>query len=137
MKLELFGGRSSGGWSAHGEYEPGVDPVLRPCPFCHSKNLTVENTHTPYYHAQCCDCRAEGPRVSSIGDRWARALSKAAVARLHREAFAAAIKAWNWAGNIQVPDLQVFRGTVAHADATVALLENCEETFPQLRHLTQ
>lgn len=95
MKLEVYGGPKHGGWSGHGEYEPGADPDLRPCPFCGSKNLTVDNTHTPFYTAQCLDCETEGPRAYGIGDRWHRRMSRKAVTALHQQAFLAAIEMWN------------------------------------------
>lgn len=94
MELEIYGGPKHGGWSGHGEYEPGIDTPLRACPFCGGSNVTVTNTHTPYYGAECEDCGAEGPRPNT-GAAWKRGMSKAAAERLHREAFQAAVDAWN------------------------------------------
>jgi len=50
----------------HGDYEPGVDPPLVPCPFCgfseaDDNGLMCSNTHTAYYAARCTQCGAEGP----------------------------------------------------------------------------
>jgi uncharacterized Zn finger protein len=64
------------------------------CPFCGSDEVTVHNTHTPYYWAECEGCGAEGPQTRN-GDAWRRSMSKAAAESLHREAFHAAIAAWN------------------------------------------
>lgn len=99
MKLELHGGPRSGGWRGHGEYELGVDPPLLTCPFCGGEEITVENTHTPYYMARCDTCDAEGPgsdfHGNCPGDKWRPGLSKAKTAEIHRAAFLVAIEAWN------------------------------------------
>jgi hypothetical protein len=94
MKLEIYGGPKHGGWSGHGEYEPGIDPRLDACPFCDSDEVDVSNTHTPYYNAECQQCGAEGPR-NSVGDAWTHSMSKSNVTTLHRQSFARAINDWN------------------------------------------
>ena len=99
MNLDVFGGPKHGGWSAHGEYEPGVDPALRACPFCGSKELTVSNTHTPYYEVTCDRCGAEGPSDYRHGATWSRKSSKERTREIHWLAFDAAIRAWNFRGN--------------------------------------
>lgn len=95
MKLEMYGGPGHGGWSAHGEYECGVDPEIAKCPFCReASDLTCDNTHTPYYRVGCNSCGADGPR-NHIGAAWSRRMGKRAVEQLHRESFARAIADWN------------------------------------------
>jgi len=94
MELEIYGGPKCGGWSGHGEYERGTDEPLHACPFCGSANVSVINTHTPYYTAKCRGCGAEGPRTNT-GDAWNRGMPRDATERLHREAFQAAVDAWN------------------------------------------
>ena len=94
MDLELYGGPKHGGWSAHGEHQQGLDTPLRPCPFCGSEDLELSNTHTPYYAARCNECGTEGP-TPRMGDAWNRRMGRAATERLHREAFQAAVRAWN------------------------------------------
>lgn len=95
MKLEIYGGPKHGGWSAHGEHERGVDSSLKSCPFCGSIRVTVENTHTPYYTAECLNCSAEGPRAYGAGDEWGRKTSRAQTREIHEQAFRDAIAAWN------------------------------------------
>ncbi len=68
-------------------YEPGIDPPLRPCPFCgRADRLAVENTHTPSYWVEC-ECGAlRSPDPLGLNGSSMRA---------HRVAFLAAIRAWN------------------------------------------
>jgi Lar family restriction alleviation protein len=89
MQLEVYG--SAPNYSASGDYERGVDMPLRPCPFCGSENITVVNTHTPSYTAECEDCGAQGPGVYYDG----KLRSKAQAERAHRETFDQAIVEWN------------------------------------------
>ena len=97
MKLEIFGGPKYGGWSGHGEHEPGIDPEITRCPFCReASDLTCNNTHTPYYRVECNSCGADGPR-NCIGAAWTRRMGKRDVERLHRESFERAIADWNGA----------------------------------------
>lgn len=92
MKLEIYGSDEEG-WSAHGEYEPGVDPALRPCPFCGcTDGLTVENTHTPHYSVECESCEATGP---SNEDSGTPIFSKRGASTAHKLAFRSAIDLWN------------------------------------------
>lgn len=84
----------SGDWSGHGEYRN--QSRLESCPFCGSANIVVENTHTPYYTAECDDCGAQGPHsgpTSTGGDHHIRSRKKCE--QLHREAMQNAIEAWN------------------------------------------
>lgn len=96
MKLEMFGGPKSGGWSGHMEYEHGVDPKLAACPFCGGshEDLEVSNSHTPAANVECTSCGAQGP-MSSNCSLWKRSMSKRAATELFRGAFYEAIKLWN------------------------------------------
>lgn len=98
MKLEVYGGAMMGGWSAHGEYEPGIDPPLNPCPFCHNAEIEVSNTHTPFFTARCTRCEAKGPR-NDEGLAWRRGMGRAATEALHRRSFLRAIDDWNRASD--------------------------------------
>lgn len=90
MKLEIYG--ANGIFSAHGEYDPGVDPMLEACPFCGSAEaLVVENTHTPSYAIMCkCGAEMHGPCTY---DHHIRSMARCRT--LHKQAFRAAIEAWN------------------------------------------
>lgn len=93
MKLDIFGSHKTH-WSGHGEYEPGVDPLLEACPFCGGNEIDLTNTHTPYYQAQCTSCDAAGPQCGPPRGVPRRA-SRAVVEGLHRKFFTEAIQAWN------------------------------------------
>jgi predicted RNA-binding Zn-ribbon protein involved in translation (DUF1610 family) len=90
VKLEIYGNKP---YSAHGQYEPGVDPVIRHCPFCGSNDVDCFNSHTPSYNVDCNECGAQGPRVSYSGNwkRWSKATTEAH----HRKLFEGAIEQWN------------------------------------------
>lgn len=98
MNLEIYG-TSKSHFSAHGELVQEADTIekrLLPCPFCGSDVITVSNTHTPYYDAECQDCGAQGPPgrpTTKGGDGHIR--TKKLCQTLHREAFEDAIFAWN------------------------------------------
>lgn len=77
--------------SAHGE---STDEHLELCPFCGSDSAFVENTHTPYYTAECGVCGAQGP-TKGPGVKFRSARTKERGERLHMRAFAAAVTAWN------------------------------------------
>ncbi len=96
MKLEIYGSRREGGYCAHGEYEPGVDTPLLPCPFCNLDGSEIEghNTHTPSYWIECPDCGAEGPRDPDFVDV-RRTDSRARVEQLHRASLDRVIALWN------------------------------------------
>lgn len=93
MKLEIFGVKNC--WSAHGEYQPGIDPPLEPCPFCGSQNIEIRNTHTPYYSGYCSDCRTEGPNHMEVEGASARLRTKRQCQVVHEAAFELAIELWN------------------------------------------
>lgn len=92
MKLKIFG--EKGDWSAHGEHEPGVDPQLMPCPFCGGDEITVSNTHSPYYKAQCEECNAVGPPGKVLGAP-ERLKTKHECKEIHVASFNVAINYWN------------------------------------------
>lgn len=97
MKLEIHGRHER--YSAHGEHDGGpaaggTDISLKPCPFCCSTDVTVENTHTPYYTGECRSCGARGPS-SETGRHIPRRCSRAAVTSIHQAAFDEAVKRWN------------------------------------------
>lgn len=100
MKFEGLYSRNGSWHGGHGEYEPGVDPALKPCPFCGNTDLTCNNSHTPYYTVICENatdtegCGAEGPRTHR-GDYQKKRWSKKRVEQLHRDAFQDAIDVWN------------------------------------------
>jgi len=95
MKLRIIG-NSSVGFSAHGEWDGNGDLALDSCPFCGSNNLTVENTHTPFYNVTCEDCGADGPDgVPNPDYDGKRIRSKVLCGYLHQDAFANAIALWN------------------------------------------
>lgn len=88
MNLEVHGNAKDGYFGSgesDGEY-------LEPCPFCGSLNVTVSNTHTPSYWAECEDCGAQGPS-STYPKREAR--SRAGVRRQHKAALSEAVERWN------------------------------------------
>lgn len=90
MKIEIFGGHKN--FSAHGEYEPGVDPELKPCPFCgHSDSLSVTNTHTASYWVEC-DCGGEKHGNYYYGSKLT---TKTRAEKEHRKSFKSAIAEWN------------------------------------------
>lgn len=102
MKLKIIGG-SVAGYSASGEHED-TDRPLKPCPFCGSEDVTLGNTHTPHYRAQCEDCSAEGPDgwdyipeefQALIPKMPKKRMTKSLTMRIHKSAFEAAIDAWN------------------------------------------
>ena len=79
----------------HGEHEPGIDVPLRPCPFCGGTEIVVENTHTPFYTAECLDCNARGPHGEPTNYNGKHIKSARSARRHHREAFDAAVNGWN------------------------------------------
>lgn len=91
MKLEIYGDRKTY-FSASGEYEDGVDEPLKHCPFCGSVDVTVHNTHTPSYWAECLSC---GCKKHCEYTAPGRCKTKLSVERHHRAAFNSAIKSWN------------------------------------------
>lgn len=93
MLLDIVG--SKGRYSAHGEYQHGIDPKLKPCPFCgEQQDLQCDNTWTPYYRVACCNCTSEGPTGSGPGSSGYFRTKKACTAA-HQEAFDSAIERWN------------------------------------------
>lgn len=95
LKLDIYGGGAESGFKAHGEYEPGVDPELKPCPFCGNRNIAVSNTHAAFYRAECHECSAQGPR-GDAGPGGSRKIgTKENCERLHTTAFLAAVGLWN------------------------------------------
>lgn len=92
MKLDIFGGRSQGGYSAHGESDI---EALAECPFCASDNIEVSNTHTPCYHAECLACGAQGPRIGLAPNEKQHERTRVGVQRQHETKFKGAVKAWN------------------------------------------
>lgn len=96
MKLELLRD-SRGNWSGRGEYEPGIDPKLKPCPFVHvydDEELIADNTHGPFFTVSC-SCGAEGPRSYAIENTLKRRASRRTAEEILTRAFHAAIEAWN------------------------------------------
>lgn len=94
MYLEIWGSKKEH-WSGHGEYEPGVDPSLKPCPFCGGSAIVVDNTHTPFYSARCEDCGCEGPTAHPDGYDGGHIRSRIKARAAHEEAFRRAIVHWN------------------------------------------
>lgn len=94
MELEIYGDES--GYSAYGEYQPGVDTPLQPCPFCGANDgLTVSNTHTPYYSVECeCSATIWGD-YEEDAVRIGLFKSKKYCELTHRRAFQSAIDCWN------------------------------------------
>lgn len=97
MKLDIYGGEKTGRWFVHGQYEPGVDTPMAPCPFCGGVDLVLENTHAPMYAVECRGCGAVGP---SFGINGVYEVQDAEMARnkaepVHRKAFREALVAWN------------------------------------------
>lgn len=100
MKLEAY--RTGHTWSASGESiaqlpgEPRPHTKLEPCPFCGSTDITCQNTHTPYYWAECQNCDAQGPTESG-GYNGKPFTTKREALRVHAAAFVAAVRGWNGA----------------------------------------
>lgn len=94
MKLEVYGD-SKNGYAAHGEYEPGIDASLLPCPFCAGTIINVTNTHSPYYWAECKTCGAEVSGNFEVSFSGRRIRSEKACRWVHEKSFHSAIKVWN------------------------------------------
>ena len=93
MKLTIWGQKNN--YSASGEYEPGIDPTLEPCPFCGSPDITVWNTHSPYYTCRCTLCLVDGPSNFEVEGASARLRTKRQCKVVHEAAFELAIELWN------------------------------------------
>lgn len=63
-----------------------TDEILLPCPFCGSINVSVLNTHTPYYFAECEDCSCQ------MHDSYSREEDNL---RGHKNSFNRVIQKWN------------------------------------------
>lgn len=86
-------GDAKNGFSAHyNEEHTKQDASLKPCPFCGSDDLEIQNTHTPSYSVQCQGCQAEanGPYYYGKAMR-----TRKNCVRQHRKAFDSAVQAWN------------------------------------------
>jgi glutathione S-transferase len=81
MRFEPY---PSGRGVIRAEYEPTVDPELKPCPFCGGSDLEVANTHTASYWVECMCGAQRGGTPQNGRSR-----------RSHRLAFLDAINAWN------------------------------------------
>lgn len=93
-----FFSKKRGHFSAHGEYEHGIDPPLACCPFCgaEGEDLELTNTHTPFYSVECQNCDAQGPTGRDTkAPASGRYRSAADYERAHRDAFGNAIVLWN------------------------------------------
>lgn len=81
--------RRNGSKNHHFELEPTDD--VKPCPFCGSRDLELQNTHTPSYRIECQSCPATisgeyGPDL--VGGRYGSE-------RQHRASAESAVAAWN------------------------------------------
>jgi|GEM_PF-3046185 len=94
MKLEIYKDNVRGQLGT-AEYEPGIDPDLRPCPFCGNKDVTVQNFDgDAYYYVYCKECGARGPecnKLEMVVDIQGKKLAK----KMHEIGFAQAIEKWN------------------------------------------
>ena len=49
-----------------GQYQERFNLVLKPCPFCNSKNVALYLGPLP--HITCTSCNADGPLIEVLGD---------------------------------------------------------------------
>lgn len=65
--------------------------TLKPCPFCGSRTISINNTHTASYWMSCDDCEAE-----THGQAFGRHLTSEKQTIVHHQrAKASAVRAWN------------------------------------------
>ncbi len=89
--------------SGSGIHEKGIDPELKPCPFCKGTDVCVTNTHTICYWVECNDCSAQGPCAESadpVVEVSIETLEQAT--EQHRVVMHAAIEFWNDRGEVAV-----------------------------------
>lgn len=89
----------AGQWFGEFEYEKGVDPALKPCPFCgETEDFSVFGVSTnAYYFVRCERCGTDGgshdvPAVKMTSRTFR---SRATFEAAHREGFERGIAAWN------------------------------------------
>lgn len=99
MKAEMMRDPKSGRWFGEFEYEKGVDPALKPCPFCgETEDFSVfGNSQNAYYWVRCERCGTDGgshdvPAVKMTARTFR---SRATFEAAHREGFERGIAAWN------------------------------------------
>jgi hypothetical protein len=68
-----------------------VNIKLRPCPFCGSSDVLLQNTWTPSYWVECQDCEATARGECSSFSTNAEAFDK----ERHRQAAISSANAWN------------------------------------------
>jgi hypothetical protein len=125
MKLEIWGDRRH--YSASGEYEPGIDPPLKPCPHCGSTDLEISNTHTPSYTVTCA-CGAEMHGHSTEGGP---IKTRKACAEKHQAAAWIAIEAWNLRDGVSPQD-----EIITWIDADLILPESDETVLLEMPEAT-
>lgn len=111
MKIS-FGGSYITGYIASGEYEPGIDPPLQPCPFCGSVDLMVANYLSVHYSIDCeCGCSFE---LGEPGCTLYRYRNIQDAEAHHREVFLMAIETWNTRTSTIAPTENTTRPEVAN-----------------------
>jgi hypothetical protein len=98
MKSDIRRDPDSRQWFGTFEYEPGTDPVLKPCPFCgEAEDLLMSGTSSSaFYVARCGNCYAEsGGHDVDLPKIRVNARARGAFEAAHREGFARGIAAWN------------------------------------------
>ncbi|RJT37392.1 Lar family restriction alleviation protein [Rahnella woolbedingensis] len=81
------------GYNAYGIYEDGIDMPLKPCPFCGSDLMQVENTGTACYWVECSLCTAQGAVVAAADEE--QIVDTVTMKTIHAEVFNEAIRSWN------------------------------------------
>lgn len=96
MKADFKRDRETRRWFGTLGYEAGVDPGLRPCPFCgEAKNLSVHGvSFNACYFVRCGECGTDRG-TDDLSEVKVNNRTRAAFEAAHREGFAAGIAAWN------------------------------------------
>jgi len=77
---------------------------LRPCPFCGSTRLEINNTHRAYYWIMCLGCDASGILVEVGGSSFGRDVASEDLTRRHHQmAKQGTMDAWNRRPDVASP----------------------------------
>lgn len=78
---------------------------LKPCPFCGSTDLEVNNTHTPSYWVECNNCEGEISGEYPADDTF---INEEAHTAMHETAIRSAVRWWNTRDVSSIDTLIIF-----------------------------